>query len=396
MASHAEGTPEWRAAMAGVVVLRLVDAWIEDGPRVVAADDWGMRSVRSAMDEVESNEKLRSILLSVMQVLESSTVVDMGVLAPRLMAYGQLLEYDAKWTLAGDVYSSIIGHTHPTQEADVATQAHLRRGFCLRQMGNLPASLLAYQTAGEIAQTANDMVGVLRARIGEAKGAMARGNLPQARDILDDTIVRAKEHGLDAVHAMALHDRSAVSAYAGDYEIAIKLAYEALSITESTRERDRILGDIAASFQNLGIYSAARDAYLILAATAQEQYTRWTSTLNLMEIAAADGEELLFEQYRRSIDVMTLPPEVEVLYWMQGGTSYESLGKYDEARAFLEKAISFAEANELYHFVFQADAALRSLGSAERRRAAGSKVALDGYVEDIVERLKKDREEIGV
>jgi len=396
MASRDEGAPEWRAAMAGVVVLRLVDAWIEDGPRVVAADDWGMRSVRTAIDELDSNEMLRSILSSVVHVLESSTIVDMGVLAPRLMAYGQLLEYDAKWTLAGDVYSSIIGHTHPIQEADVATQAHLRRGFCLRQMGDLPASLFAYQTAGEIAQTANDMVGVLRARIGEAKGAIARGNMPQAREILDETITRAKEHGLNAVQSMALHDRSSVSYLSGDFELAIRLAYEALSITDSARERDRILGDIAASFFHLGVHSAARDAYLILAATAQEQYERWLATLNLMEVAAADGEELLFEQYRRSVDVQVLPPQLEVLYWLQGGTSYEALGHFDEARAFLEKALSFAEQNEFYNFVFQADSALRSLGSAERRRSAGRAVVFDEHIEGIANQLSLERHKIGV
>ena len=34
VASHAEGDPQWRSAMAGLVVLRLVDAWLEDGPVV--------------------------------------------------------------------------------------------------------------------------------------------------------------------------------------------------------------------------------------------------------------------------------------------------------------------------------------------------------------------------
>lgn len=391
IASRGEHTPEWRAGMAGVVVLRLVDAWIEDGPRVVVADDWGMRSVRNAIDELDSNAKLRSVLRSVVEVLESSTLVDLGVLAPRLMAFGQLLEYDAKWTLASDVYASIVGHTHPVQEADVATQAHLRRGFCLRQMGDLPASLAAYQTAGCIAGSANDMVGVLRARIGEAKGAMARGNLPHGREILDDTIIQAKVHGLDAVRSMALHDQSTVAALTGDCELAIKLAYEALSMTESARERDRILGDIATSFSNLGVHTAARDAYLILAATAQEQYTRWLATLNLMELSAVDGEELLFEQHRRSIDVLILPPDLEALYWVQGGNGYEVLGRSDEARTFLEKGLSFAEEHELFQFVFQAEAALKRLGSAERAAARKRPSEMDKEVERIAQDLNQQR-----
>ena len=238
------------------------------------------------------------------------------------------------------------------------------------------------------------MVGMLRARIGEAKGAIARGNMPYAREILDETIDRADRHGLGAVKAMALHDRSSVSFLSGEYELAIRLAYDALSGTDSARERDRILGDIASSFFRLGVHSAARDAYLILAATAQEQYTRWLATLNLMEVAAVDGDELLFEQYRRSVDVRLLPAQLEVLYWLQGGKSYEQFGKLNDARAFLEKALSFAEEQEFYQFVFEADAALRGLGSTQRRRVPSS-VLFDEEVETIATRLSAQRQEIG-
>ena len=395
IASSDEGDAEWHAATAGLVLLRLVDSWIEDGPRVVAADDWALRSVRNAIDEVKAREKLRTILSSILEVLETATVVDMGMLAPRMMAYGQLLEYDARWNLAADVYNAIVAHTHPVQEADVATHAHLRRGFCLRQIGDLKSSLLAYETAGEIARAANDMVGVLRARIGEAKTAIARGNMPRAQEILDETINRAAEHRLDAVRSMALHDRSDVAFQVGDYELAIKLAYEALETTESSRERDRILADIAGSFYKLGVHSAARDAYLILAATGQEQYQRWTATLNLMEIAAADGEQLLFEQYRRSIDVRALPPRQQTLYWLQGGVGYELLGNFSEARAFLERALSVAGEHGFNQFVIEADEALRTLGQKARQPAVQPSLP-DEVVRAVADRLRRDREEIGV
>jgi len=395
IASSDEGDAEWHAAMAGLVLLRLVDSWIEDGPRAVAADDWALRSVRNAIDDVKAREKLRTILSSILEVLETATVVDMGMLAPRMMAYGQLLEYDARWNLAADVYNAIVAHTHPVQEADVATHAHLRRGFCLRQIGDLKSSLLAYETAGEIARAANDMVGVLRARIGEAKTAIARGNMPRAQEILDETIDRAAEHRLDAVRSMALHDRSDVAFQVGDYELAIKLAYEALSTTNSARERDRILGDIAGSFYKLGIHTAARDAYVILAATAQEQYQRWAATLNLMEIAAADGEQILFEQYRRSVDVSALPPQQEAMYWLQGGTGYELLGNVDEARTFFERAIRVAEDYDLNRIAFEADQALRNLGKARTVRAPRQpEYVPDQHVLDVAEKLHTERLEV--
>ncbi|HYC51021.1 MAG TPA: hypothetical protein VEB19_07935 [Gemmatimonadaceae bacterium] len=398
IAASDEGDAEWHAATAGLVVLRLVDAWIEDGPRAVADDDWGLRAVNTAIAELSSHEKIKVVLSSIVGLIETSPIVDMGLLAPRLMAYGQLLEYEARWSLATDVYGTIVAHTHPVQEADLATQAHLRRGFCLRQVGDLVASLSAYETAGGIASAANDMVGVLRARIGEAKGAIARGNMPRAQELLDETIERAAAHRLDAVQSMALHDRSDVAFQTGDYELAIRLAYQALSMTESSRERDRILADIAASFFKLGVHSAARDAYLILAATGQEQYQRWTATLNLMEIAAVDGEELLFEQYRRSIDVRMLPPRQEVLYWLQAGVGYGHLGNHDEGRAFIERALEVAEDYELNKMAFEAEEALRTLERdrrvSERQRAAAYVPAEE--VEEVARVLRAERLHIGV
>ena len=397
IAASDEGDAEWHAATAGLVVLRLVDAWIEDGPHVAAPDGWALRSVRATIDELKSREKLKAILSGIVDTVETSALYSPAVLAPRLMAYGQLLEYDARWSLAADVYTTIIAHTHPVQEADIATQVHLRLGICLRQLGDLRGSLAAYEAAGEIARAANDMVGVLRARIGEAKAAIARGNMPYARQILDETISSAAEHRLDAVRSLALHDRSDIAFHAGEYELAIRLAYEALATTDSARGRDRILGDIAASFYQLGVHTAARDAYMILAATGQEQYQRWTATLNLMEIAAADGDELLFEQYRRSIDVRALPPQQQAMYWLQGGTSYELLGNYGEARAFFERAIAVAEDYELNRIVIQAEQSLRQLGTTVRSTTPPSEPYVpEGDILKVANQIHAERQGIGV
>ena len=66
--------------------------------------------------------------------------------------------------------------------------------------------------------------------------------------------------------------------------------------------RDRVLNDLGASFVQLGVYSAARDAYLVVAATAQEQYMRWTAMINLLDVAADERREPVFEQYRRDLE----------------------------------------------------------------------------------------------
>lgn len=395
IASSDDSDVECRAATAGLLTLRLVDLWVETGTILPRVDAEAIAHVRESIDDLKSRHKLRTVLSGIVDVVAGQPMITMDAISPRLMAYGQLLEYDARWSLASDVYQTVITHTHPVHEADVATQAHLRQGFCLRHMGNLSASLRAYAAAGEIAAAANDMDGVLRARIGEAKADIARGNMPRAQSILDETIERASGPDLRQVKSMALHDRSDLAYHDGDFELAIKLAYEALASTDSQRERDRILGDIAASFFQLGVRSAAKDAYMILAATGQEQYQRWTATLNLMEIAALDGEELMFEQYRRSINVRALPPHQETMYWWQAGSGYEALGKIEEARSFLKRAVEVAEDHELNRLAFKAEKALEELG--KRKKPAKREVAeWNDEVRAVAGELSDERVRIGL
>ena len=57
-----------------------------------------------------------------------------------------------------------------------APNALLRRGHCLRELGNFADATQSFTTAGELAHLNGDMIGTLRARIGEAKIVVARGS----------------------------------------------------------------------------------------------------------------------------------------------------------------------------------------------------------------------------
>jgi hypothetical protein len=216
----------WREVTAGLVVLRLVDAWLQQGSRSVTGDGWSMAAARAAVSDISQGAPVRAILDSVLSVLTDSSRVDMHALTPRLLAYGQTLEYGSAWTLAADVYTTVIEHTDPVEDSESAIAARL--GFCLRISGDVDGASNAYQMAGDVAAAANDMMGVLRSRIGGAKVAIVKGNLPQAETILDETIDAAAEQGFRAVESTALHDRALTAGLRGDYELAIKLAYRAL------------------------------------------------------------------------------------------------------------------------------------------------------------------------
>src|SRR3954469_2306795 len=92
IASSDEGDANWHAAMAGLMMLRLVDAWIEDGTRATDDDTWSLNSVRCSIEALNAHEHLRAVLNNVIDVIEHAGKADPHTVTPRLMAYAQLLE----------------------------------------------------------------------------------------------------------------------------------------------------------------------------------------------------------------------------------------------------------------------------------------------------------------
>ena len=356
LAGLEDGDPAWRSVSAGLVVLRLVDAWIEEGAPAVVGDGWGVRSVDAAIEEMPAGVPARAILRSIVNAVKTSDASDMHAIAPRLMAYARALDLDAKWALAADVYETVISHAHPVEESDVAISAHLRLGYCQRSMGALDLASTSYESASTIARDVDDMFGVLRAQIGAAKIAIARGNMPNAERLLDDTIAQAStREDLTDVRAMALQDRADVAFHRGRYDLAVELAYTSLELTRDPINRDRLLSDIAGAFYMLGIRSAARDAYLVLEATAQEQYHRWFAAINLMEIAAREGSMPLFERYRRVLSSAAFPPAQEAQFHLQTAESYEALSLPDSAAHAARRAKAVATTYGFNKVVFASD-----------------------------------------
>src|SRR6185312_758549 len=84
-----ESDVSWRAVSAGLVVMRLVDRWMSDGALGLTA---------------HSVSAVRRILSAVVDAMAESESGEMHAVTPRLMAYGQALEYESKLSLAADVY----------------------------------------------------------------------------------------------------------------------------------------------------------------------------------------------------------------------------------------------------------------------------------------------------
>ena len=391
-----ESDPRWQSTTAGLVVLRLFDDWMDHGPFPDGGRDWGVHAVRGAVEAVDVGNPARLILADIVDAMANGA--ERSSLTPRLLAYARALHYGAHWSLSADVYHTVISHAHPIEESDSVIDANMQYGYCARMLGKWDEAAVAYAQAGEIAVAVGDIVKVLRARVADAKLAIDRGNLPKAEEILDETIARASDPDgkLIEMKALAMHERAAVAVLRGEYETAIRFAYEALDGMTNPSSRDRVLSDIAAAFIELGVLSAARDALVVLAATAQEQYIRWAATVNLLEVAARERCEPVFEQYRRELSDVALPVSLEASYYLTVGKGYAGFGRIESARAALGKAIDISLKHKFHQITHEAEAELQQLERSVRTVRKPSEYQPSERVEEIVAAIHDMREVAGL
>ena len=357
-----QDSPEWRAVFAGLVVLRLVDAVRQSGAELLRADWAGVYSVREAIDAVGEGNALRATLATVVDELRNGTQSNRPLVSA-LLSYGRALDYAGRWKLAADVFETVAETAPPRVDPRAAIDANVALGGAARRAGDWDASARGYQRAAHIADTLGDLASSLRVSVGMANTQLARGNLPSAESILDDVIAQAKESYLDDVASLALHTRASVAHGRGQYADAIQLAYEALALTSNDSAREPILADIAASFAEMGMRDAARDAHLILACTSQQKRVRWQATLNLMELASLDGVESAFDSYAAELAGEQMDPRTHAYYLLYMGQGSARFGRIEAAERMIRDAIAYASRERIHQVEMEADAALADLRS---------------------------------
>ncbi len=352
---------ESRSVSAALVMLRLFDSWMTSGADVVFDDAPGLNAVRDQIAAMDIRDTTRGLLSSIVESMVAAEQPRIVTVAPRLMAYGRALQHAAKWQLAADIYRTVLSYATPVEDAETVIQANMQLGRCLRVLAEWDESLTCFAAASQVATMTDDVMSILRARIQEANIAIDRGNLPHAETLLDETIVRAKERGLQEIGATAMHDRAHLALRRGQPNEAVVWQYEALKGVRNQMARDRVLNDLGASFVELGVYSAARDAFLVVAATAHEQYMRWTAMINLLDVSVQEHREPLFEQYRRNLESASLPPALAVYYYIYVAQGYRTFDQLTLATAAITRALDIATRNQLGQALYQAEALFEGL-----------------------------------
>ncbi|MDQ6828178.1 MAG: hypothetical protein M3081_04870, partial [Gemmatimonadota bacterium] len=386
-----------------VLSLRLLEQWRQSASAPLSSGASALHTqvaaVRQAIDTIEGVDSSRGILSSLLSAILGSRPGNTVTIRPRLMAYGRVLELDARWTLAADVYETVVqlcGTTMDKADVSEVTTAYMRLGECRRQLAQWDAAHDAYSAAVDHASLVGDRSMMIRNRCYVGDVMTERGNLPGAEIALRAAETEAEQLALTEVRGIARHSRSTVAFLRRDFESAVQLAYSALEDLRDPLARERALADVAASFSEMGVRSAARDAFLVVAATAQEPFVRQTALLNLMELAAMDRTELVFEQYRRDLATERLPARVAGYYHLYAGAGALTFGRLETARAEFDQALSIATERGISQLIFQTEAALADLKRSERRLTPPvAEPLLAASIAPIADALAGMREQLG-
>jgi tetratricopeptide (TPR) repeat protein len=373
LAGCGEDSAVGRATTAGLLSLRLIDHWILAGAQMVQPESVSVRSVRNAIMTMPAHEPLREVLLGIVNAMQTLREVDMQPVLPRLAAYASLLERRSEYKVAADVYETVIRLGEEEFDGDVVVDAYLRLGFCYRTLSVFDSAEHAFVEGGRIAKRRKEVARELRSRIGLANVTMFRGNLPRADEMFAEICSLTDTAENEAELAQALHGRANVAIRRGAVKGATCLAYDALQLTKSAIDRERILADISAMLILEERYDAAYDALLIIDATAISESVRIGAKVNLTALAARKGDRVLFERARSEVPTHDLLPELEVNFLIESARGLHAFGEIESSQAILLKARDVALAHGLNRALFEAEQMMAGVVEAPTRKSGRSK-----------------------
>lgn len=191
---------DWRATTAGLLTIRLADRRVS-GRR----PSWReLRRVRRTIQDVDRESPFYAALVSLFSAAGSAWRLRHERVVGALREYANALHTDGNWSLAADVYETILAQLDQPYDDAIAAEAYERAGDAWRSLGRFDEAAQSFRDGRALALRRGDVVGELRMQIAEASVASRRGRVGEARAIIAETIGAAERAGLPHVRALAL------------------------------------------------------------------------------------------------------------------------------------------------------------------------------------------------
>jgi tetratricopeptide (TPR) repeat protein len=285
------------------------------------------------------------------------------------MAYAYFLEHEGRLEEALEVLSlATRTYGDGITAADFASIA-LFAARLNRLLARWTIATSCYTVAEEAAKDADDCMMQLRARLGRGAVLRGTGNFPMARAIGEEVMRAAAEANLPEMQAMAYTDLGAVYSVEGKKVECVQANYRAFVLTEDPLQRMRILGDIALTLMELGVFDVARLAFDIVIESNASFVVRTNAMLELMAMEAATGDRIAFQRRRAEVEglVERMPPSMLADFHYKAGVGLARFGQLARARALLKAGLAHSEAHRLNAWYFRFDRTLAELSEGGGR-----------------------------
>jgi tetratricopeptide (TPR) repeat protein len=361
-----------RLALGAYVVARLVDRLLSGIEGVEAHEGyaWQVAAVRRHLGDLPYDAPEAAHLRGITDAVPADHAPT-PALRLCLTAYAYFLEHEARLDEALDILG-LAGRAHGTSvPAPEFAAIALFAGRLNRLLARWPAANTCYGRAEDAAAATEDVVTILRSRLGRCAVLRGQGNLPLALTRTTEVVSDAVRLGLPEIQAMAYADLGVVHALQGAHDQMIVCNYRAFTLTEDTIQRMRILGDLGVGLLNVKAYETARLAFEIVAESNAKLLVRINAILELMELESKVGNRLAFERRRGEAESLKdrMSPSMASDYHWKAGVGLARFGRTKRAQEFLQEGLRLAEEHRLNTWYFRFEKELAALQAHESATA---------------------------
>jgi tetratricopeptide (TPR) repeat protein len=383
-----------RLALGAYVVARLINKLLtlEAGADAIDGFRWQLDAVRRHIDDLPADVPETAHLAGIATAVPAEGRISAG-LWMNLSAYAYFLEHEGRLEESLEILNlAARAQGQNTPPEDFAVYA-LFAGRLNRLLTRWEAANVCYSAAEESALSVSDLNAALRSRLGRANALRGQGNLPMARQTVEEVIKEAEDHNFPDVQSDAFLDLGAVLVRQGLDAEALQAVYEAFVRSPDSSQQMRILGDLGVKLRQVGALDAARTAFEIVGASNTSFMIRTNARLELMELESAVGNRLAFERLRQEATAAAdkMPPSMAIDYRYKTGIGLARFDKVERARELLNEALQLAEQHRLNEWYFRLERALDGLSReiANQTTAAPAEASSTPAVQQMAAHLRE-------
>ena len=301
-------------------------------------------------------------------VLDAAEEDDRNAFAKAVLTLGVHAEELGHLSGAREFYRSAYEASMAVGAEQEALEAARFAGRAWRKSSEWERSLAWYGVARSLAAAVGDPAREALVMDGAAKVHKERGNLPRARQLLDEALKVALHSGDPYAIGATYHDLGAVAAMTGCFDEGIRMTWLAVRHYQTEQDQLSAVTSLAGILSEAGELKAAESAYVLLVRRVKSIAYRLYALSGYAKVAGLRMDRREFERRTAVLEAAGFhdgPAAFKAGSWIDRGDVYRKLRDFPEARRCYENAIELAETHRLGQFLIQAEEAIRAIDGLE-------------------------------